>query len=702
MTVEEAVAKLQAAGIAAMVYTSPSHKADSPRWRVLCPASAPLPAADRTRLVARLNGVLGGILAIESFRLSQAYYFGSVENNPDHVVELVEGRYIDLASELDKGAVRACAEAGTRIELPVFAAGSAPDEHAAAALDFALKQFSREDAGGRHQTLLAIARVLAPFIKAGLLDAESVMADVANAMAASGRDPNRGEVEDAFRWAIERAQPYEPWPDGSEFCALIAELPPAPRRSSLRDRFLFPADCATGPRRGYLIKHLLAPGDVAALIGPPGAGKSILAPHLAYALAQGRAVFNLRTKPGRILYLVAEDFSGMRQRIHALKLRYGNSDNFAVVDVENLRDPETVKDLRAAVAYWKPSLVVLDTLGATFAGMDENSPKDMGEVVKLARELAATGAAVLVIHHIAKHGDGSPRGHSVLNGTLDMCLSLASKGDDGVIHGKLTKNRNGTTDRDIAFRFEAVNLGQDEDGDSITAPRAIELDPRDNASAAKRPKLSPGEASALCLLHEMAADGESVPEDEWRARCDDGRAVSAAPKPDSRRRAFDRAYSKLLDAGLVMARSDHVFLTEDGQSTAINAVLNRAGQTSTSRNGSELSGRDQRERGAGKPGHNPDNRKRRIPEAGQARTKPGQSRFVRAQSQSWLGRTRTDPLDLSSRPPRMRRGWRLGISSRTTPLASDPPSAVRSCRDEWLQKMAVRCPAQRLDLHYRR
>ena len=70
----------------------------------------------------------------------------------------------------------------------------------------------------------------------------------------------------------------------------------------------------------------------------------------------------------------------------------------------------------------------------------------------------------ILIHHIAKHGDGSPRGHSVLNGTLDMCLSLASKGDDGVIRGRLTKNRNGTTDRDIAFRFEAVDLGQDEDG----------------------------------------------------------------------------------------------------------------------------------------------------------------------------------------------------------------------------------------------
>ena len=76
----------------------------------------------------------------------------------------------------------------------------------------------------------------------------------------------------------------------------------------------------------------------------------------------------------------------MRQRIHALSLRYGDAPDFAAMDVGNLRDPGPVGELRSAVADWKPLLIVLDTLGAAFAGMEENSAQDMGEVVKLARD----------------------------------------------------------------------------------------------------------------------------------------------------------------------------------------------------------------------------------------------------------------------------------------------------------------------------
>ena len=35
-------------------------------------------------MVARLNGVLGGILSAESFTLSQSYYYGSINHNPAH------------------------------------------------------------------------------------------------------------------------------------------------------------------------------------------------------------------------------------------------------------------------------------------------------------------------------------------------------------------------------------------------------------------------------------------------------------------------------------------------------------------------------------------------------------------------------------------------------------------------------------------
>jgi hypothetical protein len=99
------VERLEQAGIAAMVYTSPSHTEDAPHWRVLCPTFVALPPTERARLLSRLNGVVGGGLSPESWTLSQSYYFGSVNRNPAHQVQLIDGTPIDQRPDLDAGAI---------------------------------------------------------------------------------------------------------------------------------------------------------------------------------------------------------------------------------------------------------------------------------------------------------------------------------------------------------------------------------------------------------------------------------------------------------------------------------------------------------------------------------------------------------------------------------------------------------------------
>lgn len=81
MAFEEAVRIVQQAQLRALLYTSPSHKPDEPKWRILLPTSSASPPKERAKLLARINGLFGGILAGESFTLSQAYYYGSVNHN---------------------------------------------------------------------------------------------------------------------------------------------------------------------------------------------------------------------------------------------------------------------------------------------------------------------------------------------------------------------------------------------------------------------------------------------------------------------------------------------------------------------------------------------------------------------------------------------------------------------------------------------
>lgn len=104
MLLEDAAERMGMAGIRCVLYTTPTHDPDAPKWRVIAPLSRAYPPTERARFVARANGILGGVLTRESFTLSQSFYFGRVEGRVYEVIA-VEGDYIDLRDEFDHTAI---------------------------------------------------------------------------------------------------------------------------------------------------------------------------------------------------------------------------------------------------------------------------------------------------------------------------------------------------------------------------------------------------------------------------------------------------------------------------------------------------------------------------------------------------------------------------------------------------------------------
>lgn len=106
---EQAVEMLERAGVRAVLHSSASSTDEKPRWRVLCPLSEKRTPDARSALVARLNGALGGILANESFTLSQSYYVGRVPGGVYTTAvtfeDTGEGSCIDELDELDELAI---------------------------------------------------------------------------------------------------------------------------------------------------------------------------------------------------------------------------------------------------------------------------------------------------------------------------------------------------------------------------------------------------------------------------------------------------------------------------------------------------------------------------------------------------------------------------------------------------------------------
>lgn len=327
------------------------------------------------------------------------------------------------------------------------------------------------------------------------------------------------------------------------------DLPPLPQSltpATSRLNFLTPDECDASETREYLIKGLLSRGDVGCILGAPGAGKSLAGPFLGYMVALGKEAFGMRTRQVKVFYVAAEDHQGMKGRVKALRHEHGSADAFTLVgNVTRLlpaagetRAPD-LDALLDAVKAQRPDLIFIDTLAVAFGSFDENSAEPMNQIVRIARALTAWGAAVVLIHHDTKSESGTPRGHSVLNGALDMALHVKKDTEAGIIRGKLTKNRNGSCERDIAFMISVDRFGFDEDGDPLTFPRCNPL----VGAQTKVRRLPPSEQAALDLLER---EGGTLNEAEFKDALAEGRAVSNSDNSKYRRDVAGRAIRALV------------------------------------------------------------------------------------------------------------------------------------------------------------
>jgi RecA-family ATPase len=101
LTFEDALRIAQEADVQCLIYKSPGFRPEKQKWRALFPTSHALPPGERKALATRAAGVFGPIFDPASFTLSQSFYFGSVNNNPEHEAVIIEGDFIDERQDLD-------------------------------------------------------------------------------------------------------------------------------------------------------------------------------------------------------------------------------------------------------------------------------------------------------------------------------------------------------------------------------------------------------------------------------------------------------------------------------------------------------------------------------------------------------------------------------------------------------------------------
>jgi putative DNA primase/helicase len=141
-------------------------------------------------------------------------------------------------------------------------------------------------------------------------------------------------------------------------------------------------------------------------------------------------------------------------------------------------------------------------------GADENDSKSMGLIIAAAKELQTLiGGLVLLVHHTGKDASKGLRGHSSLHGALDAAVEVRRDGDRR--EWLIAKAKDGEDGQAYPFKLEVVEIGTDEDDDTVTSCTIKELDAND-PSGKKKPALTKNQKIACDALGKPMKEATSL------------------------------------------------------------------------------------------------------------------------------------------------------------------------------------------------
>jgi hypothetical protein len=347
--------------------------------------------------------------------------------------------------------------------------------------------------------------------------------------------------------------------------------------------FELPCDIGTAAKP-WIIKKVMALGEVSSWIGPPGGAKSALLIDAAINAASGTdwRGYKIKQQHG-VIYFALERVGLVRNRVQAYRQRDGIADSIPLAIVGraiDLLDSQCVTQILHTIKAVedrcgvKVALLIFDTYskGIAAGAGDEDKAKDQNRVaVNLRRVIERKLVHIAGVGHTGKDESRGERGSNARLADVDLQVTI---NNEIIRTARITKaNDQGEGDL-TSFALERVELGQDEDGDPVWT-HIVDPLPIVAPKANRGRKSKNQEGVCLKLLREAVDDiGEHPPASNripqsirvvnisrFLSGYSQG-MVASSDKRDTKQKAMRRSLQKLQASENICVWGEYVWLTD--------------------------------------------------------------------------------------------------------------------------------------------